>query len=67
MSMSKQTLSSAPQSRFLATPKLNNKIDSKIFDTAKEAKKYLDEYTELPMPIQDWIMVGKITEVSDAL
>ena len=50
---------------FLAKPKIQNKIDSKIFPTAKEARKYLEQYTEIQMRIEDWMLIGKIIEVPD--
>jgi len=50
---------------FLAKPKIQNKIDSKIFPTAKEARKYLEEYTGYQMKIEDWMMVEKLIEVED--
>lgn len=50
---------------FLAKPKIQNKIDSKIFPTAKEARKYLEEYNEIQMRIEDWMLIGKIVEVPD--
>ena len=50
---------------FLAKPKINNMIDSKIFPTAKEARKYLEQYTEIQMRIEDWMLIEKIIEVPD--
>jgi hypothetical protein len=47
---------------FIAKPNLNNTIASKEFETAKQARKYLEEYTEIKMPLQDWIGLGKIIE-----
>ena len=59
--------------KFLAKPKLNNKIDSKVFDTMKEAIQYLEDYTGHKMDyvknsktkerIYDWELIGKLQRI----
>jgi len=52
--------------QFIAKPKMNNKIDVKVFGCPKEAVKYLNEYNQLEeqdMPkltAEDWVMIGKL-------
>ena len=50
---------------FIAKPKINNWIDSKKFETAKQAQKYLEQYTEERMHVKDWILIEKIIEVGN--
>jgi hypothetical protein len=50
---------------FIAKPKITNWIDSKEFKTAKLARKYLEEYNDMKMPLKDWIQIGKLIEKTD--
>jgi hypothetical protein len=36
---------------------------SKKFETLQECKKFLDEITEQKMPLDEWLILGKILEV----
>lgn len=45
---------------FLAKPYANNFSGCQRFKTVKDAKNFLDNYTEYKMPVVDWINVGKI-------
>ena len=49
--------------KYVAKPNFNTNKDMKEFDTAKEAAKYLLKITGYKMPIDEWIMIGKIIEV----
>ncbi len=48
---------------YLAKPFDRNFTGSKEFATLKECKKFLDEFTEQKMPLDEWLMLGKIMEV----
>ena len=40
-----------------------NRNNSQTFNTIKEAKLFLDDYTEYRLPAEEWIVLGKIKEV----
>ena len=44
----------------LAKPKLTNTLDSKQFETFAECQEYLEAYTDISMPLVEWIALGKI-------
>jgi hypothetical protein len=44
----------------LAKPKLTNTLDSKQFKSFAECQDYLELYTEIKMPLVEWIALGKI-------
>ena len=44
----------------LAKPKLTNTHDSKQFKSFAECQDYLESYTEIKMPLVEWIALGKI-------
>jgi len=44
----------------LAKPKLANTLDSKQFETFAECQQYLETYTDISMPLVEWIAIGKI-------
>jgi hypothetical protein len=48
---------------YLAKPFDKNLIGSKQFETMQECKKFLDEFTEQKMPMDEWLILGKIVEV----
>ncbi len=48
---------------YLAKPFDKNLMGSKQFETMQECKKFLDEFTEQKMPIDEWLILGKIVEV----
>ncbi len=48
---------------YLAKPFDKNLIGSKQFETMQECKKFLDEFTEQKMPLDEWLILGKIVEV----
>lgn len=48
---------------YLAKPFDRNFIGSKQFETLQECKKFLDEFTEQKMPLDEWIILGKILDV----
>lgn len=54
---------SDPNKSYIAKPRLNNYLDSKTFDTIKEAKKYLEEKTGYTSSVADWFLIEKIIEV----
>ena len=45
---------------FLAKPYANNFSNCQRFKTIREAKSFLDKYTEYQMPVFEWISIGKI-------
>jgi hypothetical protein len=49
---------------YIAKPFDRNMIGSKQFETLPECKKFLDEFTEQKMPMDEWLILGKILEVS---
>jgi hypothetical protein len=49
---------------YIAKPFDRNMIGSKQFETLQECKKFLDEFTEQKMPMDEWLILGKILEVS---
>jgi len=48
---------------YLAKPFDKNLLASKQFETMQECKKFLDEFTEQKMPLDEWLILGKIVEV----
>lgn len=44
----------------LAKPKLTNTLDAKQFETFSECQTYLETYTDISMPLVEWIALGKI-------
>ena len=48
---------------YLAKPFDSNLMGSKKFETIQECKNFLDEFTEQKMPIDEWIVLGKIQEI----
>jgi len=44
----------------LAKPKLTNTLDAKQFETFVECQEYLEAYTDISMPLVEWIALGKI-------
>jgi hypothetical protein len=48
---------------YLAKPFDRNLTGSKQFETLQECKKFLDEFTEQKMPLDEWMILGKIVEV----
>lgn len=48
---------------YLAKPFDRNTLGAKQFETLQECKKFLDEVTEQKMPIDEWLILGKILEV----
>ena len=54
---------------YLAKPNTKNLTNSKEFGTMLEAMEYLNEVTAsddtVAMPIDEWIMVGKLLQVSE--
>jgi len=54
---------SDPNKSYIAKPRLNNYLDSKTFNTIKEAKKYLEEKTGYTSSVEDWFLIEKIIEV----
>ncbi len=54
---------------YLAKPNTKNLTNSKEFATMLEAMEYLNEATAsedtVAMPIDEWIMVGKLLQVSE--
>lgn len=50
---------------YIAKPFDRNMLGSKEFETLKECKAFLDNFTEQKMPVDEWIMLGKILEVVD--
>ena len=44
----------------LAKPKLTNSLFAKQFETFDECQEYLENYTDISMPIVEWIALGKI-------
>lgn len=49
---------------FIAKPNDRNFLNSQQFATVQECKRFLDNYTEQKMPLDEWIMLGKIMEVT---
>lgn len=49
---------------FIAKPNDRNFMNSQQFATMQECKRFLDTYTEQKMPMDEWIMLGKIMEVT---
>jgi transcriptional regulator of met regulon len=49
---------------FIAKPNDRNFMNSQQFETMQECKRFLDVYTEQKMPLDEWLMLGKIMEVS---
>ncbi len=48
---------------YIAKPFDRNMIGAKQFETLQECKKFLDEFTEQKMPMDEWLILGKILEV----
>jgi hypothetical protein len=48
---------------YLAKPFDRNTLGSKQFETLRECKLFLDEVTEQKMPLDEWLILGKILEV----
>jgi hypothetical protein len=48
---------------YIAKPFDRNMLGSKQFETLQECKKFLDEFTEQKMPLDEWLILGKILEV----
>jgi len=48
---------------YLAKPFDRNMIGSKSFETLNECKAFLDEFSEQKMPVDEWIVLGKILEL----
>lgn len=48
---------------YIAKPFDRNMMGSKQFETLQECKRFLDEFTEQKMPLDEWLMLGKILEV----
>lgn len=46
----------------IAKPKSFNSLDSKQFETFSECQEYLEAYTEVTMPLVEWIAIGKILD-----
>jgi hypothetical protein len=44
----------------LAKPKLTNTLDAKEFKSFAECQDYLESYTDISMPLVEWIAIGKI-------
>jgi hypothetical protein len=49
---------------YLAKPYDKNFLDAVQFETMNECKKFLDEFTEQKMPLDEWCMLGKILEAN---
>jgi hypothetical protein len=49
---------------FIAKPNDRNFMNSQQFETMQECKRFLDVYTEQKMPLDEWVMLGKIMEVT---
>lgn len=48
---------------YVAKPGVFNSLNSKEFSSVLAAKLYLDEFTGYKMPVDDWCVLGKISEV----
>ena len=49
--------------KYMAKPNDRNFMNAREFGTMKECKAFLDNYTEQKMPLDEWLMLGKILEV----
>jgi hypothetical protein len=49
---------------FIAKPNDRNFMNSQQFETMQECKRFLDVYTEQKMALDEWLILGKIMEVS---
>jgi len=45
---------------FLAKPFDKNFLQSQMFEDVGKAKRFLDEFTGVKMPLDEWYMLGKI-------
>lgn len=50
---------------YLAKPHIHNYMNSQEFETIREAKLFLDEFTGVKMPKDEWIVLGKILAIDE--